>query len=308
MDLVIQFVAGLLAGVFAGLTGAGGGILLVPILVWLGFPALAATATSNVAISLSAASGTWTNWRKFALPWRRVMVLAIPAVLLAPLGVWLAHQLPVKALLIAFAVFDLVAIGLLQLRVRPAEPQPTAEADPDSATETSSASQGSGADEGAALSDVDPTAATAEADPDGARTPSEPPVASDSGAALAPAAPAGVLGIGAGGGLLAGLFGVGGGLIMVPMQVLALRTPVRLASRISLAVVLFASISAVLSHVASGGDVRWSTGLVIAVGGLVGAPIGARWLHRFSDEQSTRLIQLVLLIVAISFFWRAWAS
>lgn len=273
MDLVIQFVAGLLAGVFAGLTGAGGGILLVPILVWLGFPALAATATSNVAISLSAASGTWTNWRKFALPWRRVMVLAIPAVLLAPLGVWLAHQLPVKALLIAFAVFDLVAIGLLQLRVRPAEPQQTAEADPD-----------------------------------GAKPPSEPPVASDSGTALAPAAPAGVLGIGAGGGLLAGLFGVGGGLIMVPMQVLALRTPVRLASRISLAVVLFASISAVLSHVASGGDVRWSTGLVIAVGGLVGAPIGARWLHRFSDVQSTRLIQLVLLIVAISFFWRAWAS
>lgn len=257
-EFLVEFVAGFAAGVFAGITGAGGGILLVPIMVWLGFPALAATATSNVAISLSAASGTWTNTRRFALPWRRVLVLAVPAMLFAPAGVLLSRRLPETALLLAFAGFNFVAIGLLEVRQRSVEP--------------------AGAD------------ATA---------------GSDIGGALAPVAPAPVIATGAGGGLLAGLFGVGGGLIMVPLQTLALSTPVRLASRISLAVVLFASVSAVASHVVSGGDVRWSTGFIIAAGGLFGAPIGARFLHRLTDHQSTRIIQVTMLLVATSFVWRA---
>ncbi len=254
VELAIELVAGLAAGVFAGLTGAGGGVLLVPILVWLGLPALSATATSNVAISLSALSGTWTNVRRFALPWRRVLLLAVPAVLAAPLGVWLAHSIPEAALLLSFAAFNVIATGLLQLRLR-AEDE----------------SSGGG----------------------------------DSGSELPPANPAAALATGFGGGTLAGLFGVGGGLIMVPFQALLLSTPVRLASRISLAVVLCASVSAVAAHSGAGSDIHWRTGFVIAIGGLVGAPIGARWLHRLSGRQSTRIIQVTMLLVAASFVARA---
>lgn len=115
--MVIELAAGFAAGVFAGITGAGGGILLVPILVWLGLPPLASTATSNVAISLTALSGTVTNTRKFDLPWRRVLLLAIPAVVCAPLGVMLAERLPTVMLLWAFAAFNLVSVGLLQFRL-----------------------------------------------------------------------------------------------------------------------------------------------------------------------------------------------
>ncbi|MCB0916323.1 MAG: sulfite exporter TauE/SafE family protein [Actinobacteria bacterium] len=260
MDLahvVIELAAGFAAGVFAGITGAGGGILLVPILVWLGLPPLASTATSNVAISLTALSGTVTNTRKFDLPWRRVLLLAIPAVVCAPLGVMLAERLPTVMLLWAFAAFNLISVGLLQLRL------------------ASSSAPVAGSDAGEALPAVPATPAVA---------------------------------TGGAGGLLAGLFGVGGGLIMVPMQTLALSTPVRLASRISLAVVLFASISAVVSHAVTHGDVRWLTGVIMAVGGFLGAPLGARWLHRLSDLQSTRIIQVTLAIVAVSFGWRALAG
>jgi uncharacterized membrane protein YfcA len=175
----------------------------------------------------------------------------------APLGVLLAERLPAAVLLWAFAAFNLLSVGLLQLRVM--------------GTPTASAQVSDG----------------------------------DTGAALPPVTPAPALATGASGGLLAGLFGVGGGLIMVPMQTLALSTPVRLASRISLAVVLFASVSAVLSHVLTHGDVRWLTGAIMAAGGLLGAPIGARWLHRWSDLQSTRAIQITLTVVALSFAWRA---
>jgi uncharacterized membrane protein YfcA len=261
-SVVLELLAGFAAGVFAGLTGAGGGILVVPFLVWLGLPPLAATATSNVAISVSAASGTVSNTRKYDLPWRRVLMLAVPAVLLAPVGVLLARRLPGDAMLVAFAMFNLASIVVLQYRLR--------------------------MDEAAA------------ADATGAQG-----VSDDTGAALPPAGLAPILATGGGGGVLAGLFGIGGGLIMVPLQAVLLSTPVRMASRVSLAVVLFASASSVLTHIGEGTDIRWVTGLVIAAGGLLGAPLGARFLHRITDRQSTRLIQVVMIGVATMFLWRA---
>lgn len=248
-DLLIELAAGVAAGIFAGATGAGGGILLVPILVFLGLPPLSATGTSNVAISMSAASGTYTNLRRFGLPWRRVLLLALPAMVCAPVGVLVGGRLPAMALLLAFAAFNVTAIGLLQWRLVAPLPGDT---------------------KGVPSAHV--------------------------GLALV---------TGAVGGVLAGLFGVGGGLIMVPLQSLLLRTPVRVASRISLGVVLFASLSAVATHAVTAGDIAWVTGLVMAVGGLVGAPIGAHWLHRMTDRQSTRVIQATMAVVAAMFVWRA---
>lgn len=276
--LLIELAAGFLAGVFAGMTGAGGGILLVPILVFLGLPPLAATGTSNVAISVSAASGTWANTRKYDLPWRQVIILALPAMALAPFGVLLAERISPQVLLLAFAGFNVVAIGLLQLKLRVAARAPA------------------GTEEAAAGVSVEVGAHEAPAT-DGPAEDARPPAGQ-----LVPA-----VATGAGGGLLAGLFGVGGGLIMVPLQVLLLGTRIRMASRISLGVVLFSSLSAVITHQISGSDLQWATGFTIALAGLVGAPLGARLLHRFSDRQSTRLIQITMALVAVSFIWRALA-
>jgi uncharacterized membrane protein YfcA len=254
-----EFLAGIAAGVFAGLTGAGGGLLLVPVLVLFGLPAISAIATSNLAIVVTASSGTATNSIRFGLNWRRVAELAVPAVILAPLGVWLAGALPATALLLAFAAFNLVNIPLIGRRPGTSP----------------------GASAGGAPSD--------EAEP-------SKPINNEVPKAIA---------TGAGAGVLAGLFGVGGGLIMVPMQVLLLSTPVRIASRISLAVVVFASASALITHSFSPGVVHWVTGLVIAAGGLIGAPLGASLLHRMSDRVATRMFQVTMACVAALFVWKA---
>lgn len=279
-ELIVEFLAGVAAGIFAGVTGAGGGLLLVPILVWLGLPAISAIATSNVAIVVSATSGSVTNLRRYDLPVRRVLWLAVPAVLAAPLGVWIARRAPETVLLLAFAGFQVLAIAMLQWKLRrvPAVDGPAAGPDPDAGT------------------------------PANIGTPTNTDTDTDTGGSAGPAGPgedATAAGIGAGGGVLAGLFGVGGGLIMVPLQAVFLSTPVRLASRISLAVVLFASSAAVIAHVIEGTDIRWWTAAVIAAGGLIGAPLGARFLHRISDHTATRIIQATMAVVAASFVWRA---
>lgn len=95
-------------------------------------------------------------------------------------------------------------------------------------------------------------------------------------------APAGVpLGkvvlVGALGGLLAGVFGVGGGIVMVPLFVLFLGLDQRTAVTTSLLAIIPISVLGALGY-ATGGSVDWVAGLVIGLGSIVGGQIGVRLL------------------------------
>ena len=244
MTIALLISVALLAGIFAGLTGAGGGLILVPLLVFMGYSALESVATSNIAVMISAISATVMNSRDHDLPWRRILLLALPALILAPVGAIIASRTPEIALLIAFCALNIVNIYLLGKRSRLAD---TTDA-----------------------TDVGNVATK-------------------------------VVAVGGSGGLLAGLFGVGGGLVMVPLQVQWLSTPIQAAARISLAVIIFSSIGAIFGHgVAGDNALFWTTGLILGIGGVVGAPIGARILSRISQRTSTIIFQLTLVAVTIS--------
>ena len=93
---------------------------------------------------------------------------------------------------------------------------------------------------------------------------------------------AGLLALGSLTGFLAGLFGIGGGMIMVPFLTLLLtahRLPVEhvvhMAIATSLATILFTSISSVRAH-HQRGAVMWPVARVLAPGILVGALLGAQ--------------------------------
>ncbi len=88
---------------------------------------------------------------------------------------------------------------------------------------------------------------------------------------------AGAIGIAAG--LLSGLFGVGGGIVMVPLLVALLGLDQRRASATSLlAIVPIAAASAV--GYAVNGNVDLGAGLLLLLGGLLGGQLGARLLPR----------------------------
>ena len=210
----------------------------------MGYSALESVATSNIAVMISAISATVMNSRDHDLPWRRILLLALPALILAPVGAIIASRTPEIALLIAFCALNIVNIYLLGKRSRLAD---TTDA-----------------------TDVGNVATK-------------------------------VVAVGGSGGLLAGLFGVGGGLVMVPLQVQWLATPIQAAARISLAVIIFSSIGAIFGHgVAGDNALFWTTGLILGIGGVVGAPIGARILSRISQRTSTIIFQLTLVAVTIS--------
>lgn len=86
-----------------------------------------------------------------------------------------------------------------------------------------------------------------------------------------------LLGVGLASGFFAGLFGIGGGLIIVPALVVLLTMDQRRAVGTSLVAILPAILVSVGAY-AVGGGVDWRAGLLLAVGAVTGAQIGVRVL------------------------------
>ncbi len=103
-------------------------------------------------------------------------------------------------------------------------------------------------------------------------------------------------------GFFSGLFGVGGGIIMVPLLILTLGFPQRLASGVSLAAVLPTVIAGLIGY-ASGGHVDWVAGAILAAGAVVGSLLGTWLLHRIPQRLLRWMFVAFLAIVAVRMFF-----
>ncbi|WP_341978339.1 sulfite exporter TauE/SafE family protein [Microbacterium sp. LWO13-1.2] len=83
-------------------------------------------------------------------------------------------------------------------------------------------------------------------------------------------------------GLLSGLFGVGGGTVIVPLLVLLLQFDQRIAAGTSLAAIVPTATVGVVSYAVSG-SVAWVPAIILAAGAVVGAQIGTWLLPRISQ-------------------------
>ena len=98
-------------------------------------------------------------------------------------------------------------------------------------------------------------------------------------------------------GFLSGLFGVGGGLLIVPVLVLAMAMDQRLAHGTSLAAVLPIAVSGVAGF-ALEDSVDWPVAGALAAGAMVGAVIGTHWLHKLPTHVLAYAFAAVLLASA----------
>jgi uncharacterized membrane protein YfcA len=71
----------------------GGSFVTLPLLLFIGLPPQIANATNRVAIVLQCVAGTATYHRHKVLPWRHVPALAVPLILGAILGAYLASHI-----------------------------------------------------------------------------------------------------------------------------------------------------------------------------------------------------------------------
>jgi uncharacterized membrane protein YfcA len=99
------FLYGLVVGISLGLTGGGGSIFAVPLLIYgLGIPVRSAIGLSLAVVGASAGFGAmlWLKARDIDL--RSGMVFALGGMVFAPLGTWIGSFLPASLLLSCFAV------------------------------------------------------------------------------------------------------------------------------------------------------------------------------------------------------------
>ncbi len=107
---------GILVGILMGLTGAGGGILSVPLLVFfLHLTVAEAAPIALCAIALASCIGAMLGLKNKILRYKAAGLMALFVLALSPLGLWLASHIPNAPLQILFSLILLyVSIRLLR--------------------------------------------------------------------------------------------------------------------------------------------------------------------------------------------------
>jgi uncharacterized membrane protein YfcA len=94
--------------------GMGGSQLYIPILFWMGMDFKTEAVPLGMLLNVvNSSSAAFTYARKKLIVWRVAVPFAVAMIAFAPLGVWLNVQLPVKPLLVFFALFTAAAAVLM---------------------------------------------------------------------------------------------------------------------------------------------------------------------------------------------------
>jgi len=102
-------------------------------------------------------------------------------------------------------------------------------------------------------------------------------------------------------GLLAGLLGVGGGAVMVPAFSELLHLPLKTAIATSLVCAGVFALPATVVH-AMLGDVDWRLAILLTIGVIPGARLGAGLTIRAGERRLRLTVGLFLAVVAVVYF------
>ncbi|HYX88322.1 MAG TPA: sulfite exporter TauE/SafE family protein [Gaiellaceae bacterium] len=107
------------------------------------------------------------------------------------------------------------------------------------------------------------------------------------------------------GGVLAGLFGVGGGILFVPTLTLVLGLTQIHAEASSLLAIVPAAIAGAWRQ-RRYGNVRWRAALILGVAAIGGSEAGVQIAEALPEHALRRLFGALMLLVAAQVGWRAW--
>ena len=272
MNIFILLGMGASVGFLSGMFGVGGGFLMTPLLIFSGIPPAVAVGTETNQIVASSVSGMLAHWRRRAVDFKMGFVLfagsvcgSIPGVLLFRL---LRSYGQVDLLISLCYVLFLGGIGSLML------------------IESVRAMR-----EGAGQ-----TPATRRRRRGNLYFQNWPMkmLFRQSRLYISVIPP---LCIGFVVGVLAAIMGVGGGFIMVPAMIYLLRMPTNVVIGTSLFQVLCSTSVVTLLHATTNQTVDTTLALILMIGGVLGAQLGARAGRQIANEQLRALLALLVLSV-----------
>lgn len=257
MTAVLAAVLGAVTGAVIGGLGGGGGVLTVPALVYvLGQPAHDATTSSVLIVGATALAGVLTRVRGGSVDWRTGVAFGLVGLPTAFLGTLLNRAVSQPVLLLAFAGLTVLAATAMLADRRRPE-RPEPPAPPGNAR--------------------------------AAVTTRTRPVVDVTVAAKTVACGGAV-------GFLTGFLGVGGGFLVVPALVLAMRVPMRVAVGTSLLII---AVNSTASFATRLGDlhVDWAVIAPFTVAAIAGSVAGKRIATRLDTARLTTAFAVLLLLV-----------
>jgi len=259
----LSLIFGALVGLSLGLTGGGGAIFAVPLLVYgLAVDPRQAVGASLITVAATALVGFVQRARSGTVEFPTGLLFAIAGMLTAPLGAWLSHQIPEPVLLVLFGVLMLLIALRMWLTAdrqdTPAIPEPIS----------------------------DNTRPSCHRDPKG-----ELKITSRCAMILAA--------VGSSTGILTGLFGVSGGFLIVPALVAFSGMGMQRAIGTSLFVITLVSLSGIAGHFMTGGSVPWEITLLFLLGGLAGITAGTAIASRLAGRRLQQVFAAAIIGVGV---------
>ncbi len=270
MDLIALLgflVFGTIVGMYGTIIGAGGGFIIVPVLLLLlHWPHQHAVGTSLLVVAANAASGSWAYWRQRRIDFRTGWQFALATLPGAVLGSFAVELLSGRLFSIIFGIL-LVAVSLY-LVWRPERPAdaPVRIAQPAGPVgwgwtvrhlvdaHGKSYDYGFSRLWGIALSFVV--------------------------------------------GFLSSILGIGGGIIHVPALITLFDFPAHIATATSHFILAISALTGTVSHLVLG-NVQLVPGIAMAIGAIGGAQVGGAISHRVHGRWIVRGLALALTLVGL---------
>lgn len=265
MKAIFLALFGLFAGAYGCLIGAGGGFILMPILLMVhpNEPASVLTATSLIAIFMNSLYGSIAYVRMGRVNYKCAAMLIMGIAPGSIAGVALARVVPRGFFDVLFGSMLMLLAGCLALKA-PAVHESTSENHfANSAMDKAAIARGNYASHNLKVNIS---------------------IAMLLGCLIA---------------CISNLAGVGGGIILVPALVELLKMPVRIATATSMLVLCVNSLIGSAAHFVFGTAFNAAESIIIGVGMMAGAQIGVMLSGRISSRWIMRLLAIALGIVGV---------
>ncbi|NPC94063.1 sulfite exporter TauE/SafE family protein [Bacillus sp. WMMC1349] len=263
MEYIILIILGFIAGTIGGLVGLGGGIVIVPSLLFLSGIAMfdhitpqIAVGTSLFVIIFTGLSSTITYMKYNTVDYKSGLIFFIGSGPGSIIGAHVSKYFSSSSFSLSFGIFMI----LLSLSLMIKKKERTAEKKHIGVIRTFKNDEGND------------------------YTYSYQPIF---GIAIAFVV-----------GFLGGLFGIGGGSLMVPAMLLIFLFPTRVAVATSMFIIFLSSVTGSLGHVISG-HVNWLYALALIPGAWYGGKLGAIINKKMNTKTIVVILRLVLILIGL---------
>lgn len=265
MDIILLILLGVTSAVIGSIVGIGGGIIIVPALIYLGMDAglldgitpQKAIGTSTVILISTGLSASIGYLKAKQADWRSGLLFLIGIVPGALIGAYLSQYLTLKSFNLYFGIFLIFISIVLMIRnkVKPIKLFQNPE-------HMRQFTDIKGDTYHYSISPLPAVIATFFV------------------------------------GMLTGLFGIGGGALMTPLMIIIFRFPPHIAVGTSMLMIFFSSLTGAVSHIAQG-NVMWHYAVILIVSSYIGAKIGVQINKRIKSDTVILLLRLTMMLLGI---------